>query len=78
MTSARRLSMFIASGGVLSVLAAAGWPMVVLLLVTTGMAVSLVGWVVNDRERPERLALLIRAARQSPVPIRSIRSRPPT
>ncbi|MFB9850539.1 hypothetical protein ACFFMR_09095 [Micromonospora andamanensis] len=62
-----RLSALAAGGGVFSVLALAGWPAVVVLLAAAAMTTALLGWVVNDRERPERLALIIRAIRQQPT-----------
>lgn len=73
--AARRLSLFAASGGMASAVAIKGWPAVVLLLAATAMTAALVGWVVNDRERPERLALLIRTVRQSTPATRAGQSR---
>ncbi|MEO3778703.1 hypothetical protein ABGB16_18000 [Micromonospora sp. B11E3] len=72
------MSAFAASGGMVSLLAMSGWPAVVLLLVAAAMTAALVGWVVNDRERAERLATLVHAFRQNPAAARARRSRPPS
>jgi hypothetical protein len=48
--------------GVLSS-ALAGWPALLLLAVLGAMAIGAACWVLNDQDRPERLALLIRAYR---------------
>ncbi len=75
MVAVRRLSMFAASGGVASAVAITGWPAIVLILGAAAMTAALVGWVINDRERPERLALLIRAVRHHSPATRASQSR---
>ncbi|MFF5172575.1 hypothetical protein ACFY3U_08080 [Micromonospora sp. NPDC000089] len=70
------MSAFAAGGGVASAIAVTGWPAVVLLLAAGGLTAALLGWVINDRERPKRLALLIRAVRQDPPAGRAAHRRP--
>jgi len=58
-------------GGVVSALHTIGWPAPVVLLGSVAMAIVAICWVLNDHERPRRLALLIRAWRgQAPTPRR--------
>lgn len=59
----RKASAVAVGGGLLSALAAIGWPALLLIVAVTSMAVTAACWVLNDPERPERLALLIHACR---------------
>lgn len=61
----RGLGVAAVGGGLVS---AIGWLAPVVLLGAVAMAIAAVCWVLNDHERPRRLALLIRAWRTQHLP----------
>ena len=61
-----------ASTGVLSTVFAAGWTGVVLILAVVVVLTGAVCWVVADAERPDRLAMLLRAWRAN-APRKAVR-----
>lgn len=61
----RRVAAATFGGGLLSTLAAVGWPALVLVSAVAAVALAAVCWVLNNEDRPERLALLIRAWRDT-------------
>ncbi|MEV4759663.1 hypothetical protein AB0J86_31830 [Micromonospora sp. NPDC049559] len=63
MSASRVGAALVGGGGVVSALATVGWPALVLMAAMTVTAVVAMCWVLNDRDRPRRLALLIAAWR---------------
>ena len=57
----RRVAGAACGGGLLSALATTGWPALVLVSGVVVVALAAGCWVLNNGDRPERLALLIRA-----------------
>ncbi len=55
------------SAGVLSTIFAAGWAGVILIMATVVFVTGALCWVVNDADRPARLAMLLRACRPRAV-----------
>ncbi|MDW5323510.1 hypothetical protein [Plantactinospora sp. KLBMP9567] len=67
----RRAGAVAAGGGLVTGLSLVDWPVLLALFAVSAMAVGAICWVVNDRDRPKRLALLIRSWRGQPPPARS-------
>jgi hypothetical protein len=61
----RRVTAATFGGGLLSALAITGWPALALVSAVAIVAVVAICWVLNNGDRPKRLALLIRAWRDS-------------
>jgi hypothetical protein len=57
----RRVAAATFGGGLLSALATTGWPALVLVSAVVIIALAALCWVLNNGDRPKRLALLIRA-----------------
>ncbi|MGI5215037.1 hypothetical protein [Plantactinospora sp. CA-290183] len=63
----RRAGTAALGGGLVTGLSVSGWPALVALLTLAVIAVAATCWTISDRERPKRLALLIRAWRGQPA-----------
>ncbi|MFC6022245.1 hypothetical protein ACFP2T_39575 [Plantactinospora solaniradicis] len=73
----RRAGTVAAGGGLVTGLSMVDWPALLALLAVSAMAITATCWIVSDRERPKRLALLIRTWRgQPPRPSAARASRP--
>jgi hypothetical protein len=54
--------------GVVSLIAAFGWPVVVLALVTVALTVVAITWLLSDHDRASRLIRLVREVRRRQGP----------
>ena len=59
-----KLAKVLSGSGVVSLIAAFGWPVVVLALVTIALALVAACWLLNDPGRASRLIRLVREVRR--------------